>query len=237
MRKIFDILKLKEKLKGPVITYVRTDFRDEDLTGLCKNVRRLNDSLEYPVFSCSYNGKAINFVGTGSSAANVLTALYEIYACKAKTVVRIGACGGLNRNAKVNQVVVVRSSVCMDRISLRLGCKKRTLANEESARSIMRNLEENNIEFVFDTVGSVDGMYLFENDAKRAEKYYSAYCWDLETAAVLAFGKKFGVETASVLLIVSDNQGEAIRSYPPINRLDFVERVIDSLADGSSTQR
>jgi uridine phosphorylase len=224
----YNLLRLKQELSGPVITYVRTDFKDEHILKGCGKAGLLNDSLEYPVFSTTYKSRRFIFMVTGSGSSNVLTALHEGVGKGLRTVVRLGACGGLGR-LKLGSIVVADSALCIDKISKTLIRGARVATDRGLVDGVVHELEREGVTFTRGTVASVDAMYLFENDIGRA-KNLGACAWDLETAMVLAFGKRFGVRAASVLLVVSDEDGRSVASYPPIRSRNLVRCVLNALA-------
>jgi uridine phosphorylase len=224
----FNLLRLRTQPTGPLVTFVRCDFDEKDLVKLVRNVRYFSSSNEYSLFSATYGRRTVNFLGTGSGPASLLTALYELMPSKIEFLVRIGASGGLNR-ARTQQVVNVRTALCMDAVSSTLRRTKRVAADSKLANRISVALNNNRVESTLEDGVSVDAMYLFERNVDKAESQ-GAYCWDLETATTLAFGRKFGIRAASVLYIVSDKGGNTIRSYPPIRKLRFVSSVLDALS-------
>lgn len=223
----FNILRLKSQPTGALITFVRSDFNEKDLAKLVRDVYYLSESNEYSLFSGTYGRKNVNFLCTGSGPASLLTALYEIIPSKIESLVRIGASGGL-RGARIHEVVNVRTALCMDTVSSTLARTKRVVATSTLANRISEELRCGQVKSRFESAVSVDAMYLFEKNIKRAETQ-GAYCWDLETATTLAFSRKFNVRTASVLYVVSDRAGNTIRSYPPIRKLRFVSSVLEAL--------
>lgn len=224
----FNILRLKSQPTGALITFVRCDFDEKDLEKLLRNVRYLSESNEYSFFSGTYGRKNVNFLGTGSGPASLLTALYELNPSKIEWLVRIGASGGLRR-ARIQEVVNARTAICMDVVSSTLARAQRVVPDSILANRIGETLSRNRVKSAFERVVSVDAMYLFEKNIDRAETQ-GAYCWDLETATTLAFGRKFDVRTASVVYVVSDRAGNTIRSYPPIRKLRFVSSVLEAVS-------
>lgn len=223
----FNILRLKSQPTGPLITFVRCDFDEKDLVKLVTSLRYFSESYEYSLFSGTYGRQTVNFLGTGSGPASLLTALYELMPSKIESLVRIGASGGLN-GARTQEVVNVRTALCMDAVSSTLARTKRVAANSILTNRISEALSSDRVKSALESAVSVDAMYLFEKNIDRAETQ-GAYCWDLETATTLAFGRKFDVRAASVLYVVSDRAGNTIRSYPPIRKLRFVSSVLEAL--------
>lgn len=226
----FNILRLERKPSGPLITYVKSDFDESALKKSCSNVRSLSRSDEYSVFSCSYRQYPLNFMATGSGSASLLTGLFEVYSSNLSAIVRVGACGGLN-DTKVGEVVLSDLCICKDRVSSVLANSAQVLADEGLTNRIKSRLSHDHVAASVKHVVSVDAMYLFEEDIDNGEKN-GACCWDLETATLLAFGRKFGVKAASMLEVVSDRRGRSSDSYPPIRRLDFVRSIMELLAEG-----
>ena len=224
----FNILRLKSQPAGPLITFVKSDFDEKDLAKLLNDVRYLSKSNEYSLFSGTFGQKTVNFLGTGSGSASLLTALFEIIASRIDCLVRIGACGGL-REARIRDVVNVKTALCMDSVSTTLARAKRVNANSMLINRINEALSRDRVKSVLEGAVSVDAMYLFERNIDRAETQ-GAYCWDLETATTLAFGKKSHVKSSSILLVVSDSDGNSIRSYPPIRNLRFVSSILEALS-------
>ncbi|HXY82079.1 MAG TPA: hypothetical protein VEH56_00050 [Candidatus Saccharimonadales bacterium] len=226
----FNILRLKRKLSGPLITYVKSDFDEAALTQLVQNPCRLSESGEYSVFSCLHEGKEINFMGTGSGPASLLTGLFEVLSSNLSTMVRIGACGGLNETG-LGEIIISDKSTCMDKISFLLAKDEQVLADPKLVHQISNTFRNDGISARIDHVASVDAMYMFEAELDRAEKN-GARCWDLETSTLLAFGKRFGIRAVSILEVVSDKNGVASETYPPIQHLRFVRSIIASLSNG-----
>lgn len=223
----FNLLRLKGKPKGAVITYAKSDFEESVLRKLGNNPRTMNRSEEYSVFSLTCNGRELTFMGTGSGSASLLSALYEVTSPDLTRLVRIGACGGLNQT-KVGEILVCDSALCVDRISHVLAGGARALPDVGLSTAIKDSIHTSRIKARPASNVSVDGMYLFETDVDEAEMA-GADCWDLETAAVLSFSMKFGIRAASVLEVVSDRNGNSSESYPPLHRLDYVKVVTDVL--------
>jgi uridine phosphorylase len=224
--KNWNILRLKARVKGPIVTYVKSDFRDQDLLDRCRSRRLVNNSPEYSVHSCTYNGREITLVATGSGSAGMLSALWEVKSNDKGAIVRIGACGGLS-GAKLNRVVVADSASCVDKVSQRLG-RGKVSADSKLTSKIIDGFERRQIAFTRGQLASVEAMYLFESDVKRAWTS-GALAWDLETATVLALGRKWNIPAASILLAVCSEDGRSMTRYPPIQRLDFVESVFEAL--------
>jgi len=223
----FTILRLKSEPSGPVVVYVKCDFDEKRLSGLLKNPKNLNDSGEYSVFSGAYAGKQVTFLGTGSGSASLLTALFELQTSKLTAILRIGACGGL-ADTTTNHVVLSQGALCADAVSASLGRSDHVNADGVLMDELASALKTESIEHLRGLVVSVDAMYLFNRNLKKAERK-GAQCWDLESATTLAFGKASHVPAASLLLVVSDKKGNSIRSYPPIRRLDFVKGALNAL--------
>ena len=226
----FNILRLKSKPSGPMITYVKSDFEESALKKSVSDVRYLSESDEYSVFSCTYKQQELNFMATGSGSASLLTGLFEVLSSNLPAIVRIGACGGLN-DAKVGEVVLADLCICKDNVSSVLAKNPQVMADKGLTDQIKSRLGYDHIAATVHHVVSVDAMYLFEEEIARAEKD-NAYCWDLETATLLAFGKRFGIKTTSLLEVVSDRREHSSDSYPPIRRLDFVRSVMEVLTEG-----
>lgn len=224
----FNLLRLKSKPTGALITFVKSDFDEKNLEKLVRDVRYLSESNEYSLFCGTYMRKNVNFLGTGSGPASLLTALYELVPSKIQSLVRIGASGGLG-GTRIQTVVNVRTAICMDAVSSTLTRTQQVFPDVTLAKRISETLSKNRIKSMFESAVSVDAMYLFEQKIDRAETQ-GAYCWDLETATTLAFGRKFNVRAASVLYIVSDKAGKTIRSYPPIRNLRFVSSVLEAIS-------
>jgi uridine phosphorylase len=225
--RVFDLLRLKSKPIGPLIVFVKSDFHEKDLRKLLRNTRVLNHSDEYSVFSGTYRHSVVNFLATGSGPASLLTGLYEVASSDLECMVRVGASGGLGA-ARVNEIVVSKSCFCADSVSSTLAAESMVTADAALIDRITKGFSRGGIRAACNDVASVDAMYLFDENVKKAEGE-GARCWDLETATLLAFGKRFGIRAAAVLGVVSDSKGNSLRSYPPIRRLDFIRSVLKAL--------
>jgi uridine phosphorylase len=219
MNQNFGLLKLKRDLSGHLVTYVRTDLNPKIIDGIVPVTSIINRSAEYPILGCE---GGVSFLETGSGAPSVLTALYECSTFPIASIVRVGACGGLN-GVEVGQLVLVESSLCMDAVSKKL-CKTRVVGSDGSLVSdFSQKLSSAGFDCVVGSCASINSMYMFEADIEKARRM-GATCWDLETATVLAFGKRFRIPAAAVLYTVSN--GGDNPDYPPLPHTEFVKAVV-----------
>jgi hypothetical protein len=59
--RVFNILRLKSRIVGPLIVFVKSDFQEKDLKKSLKNIHDFSKSNEYSVFSGTYRHDVITF--------------------------------------------------------------------------------------------------------------------------------------------------------------------------------
>lgn len=89
--------------------------------GRCRKIAELLDEPEYistnrefEIWNGKLGNKKVTVCSTGIGGPSTAIAVEELVACGAKTLIRVGTCGGINLNVKCGDVVIASGAVRQD---------------------------------------------------------------------------------------------------------------------------
>jgi uridine phosphorylase len=92
--------------------------RAERVAGLFDSVRCEKRNREYVTFTGKYHGREMSVMGTGIGPDNMEIAVIELAQCiKSSTMIRIGSCGGLQKEIRLGDLVVSTGAVRLENTS------------------------------------------------------------------------------------------------------------------------
>ncbi len=92
--------------------------RAERVAGLFESVRHEIRNREYVTLTGKYHGREMSVMGTGIGPDNMEIAVIELAQCvKSSTMIRIGSCGGLQKEIRLGDLVVSTGAVRLENTS------------------------------------------------------------------------------------------------------------------------
>ena len=183
-----------------------------------------------------YNGKRVSVQGTGMGLPShmiYVTELIKDYG--AKTLIRIGTCGGLIESVKVRDLVLaVSASTDSSAVSRHFnGMTFAPTANLKLVQKALQYATEKNIEVKAGNILSSDLFYHFpeEGDAYQLWRKYGTLAVEMEAAGLYTLAARYNVD-ALAILTVSDHllTGEYVSAEERQNNFTEMTKIALSLA-------
>ena len=84
------------------------------IAGYFENPALIADNREYITYTGTLDGVKVSVTSTGIGGPSAAIAMEELYRCGADTFVRIGTCGGMQKEVKSGDVVVATGAIRME---------------------------------------------------------------------------------------------------------------------------
>lgn len=88
--------------------------RCADIASHFDNPRLVAESREYKTYTGTLDGEKVSVVSTGIGGASTAIAVEELVNIGARTLIRVGTCGGMSRDVKLNDVVIASGAIRFD---------------------------------------------------------------------------------------------------------------------------
>ncbi|MEI7620026.1 MAG: nucleoside phosphorylase [Candidatus Falkowbacteria bacterium] len=198
--------------KGDVAPYVLLPGdpgRVLRMAKLLDNPKEISFNREYRVVTGKYHGLPVTICSTGIGGPSTAIAIEELINLGAHTFIRVGSCGGCQKNIKIGDVVISDSVIredhtCLDYVPLQFPAV--------ADRHVLRALEDSALavkaKYHVGPSISSDALYSKANkDRKVIWSQFGALAQDMEAGTVLTLARVKGVKAGSILLVV-DAEGE-----------------------------
>ena len=88
--------------------------RCEKIARYLDHPRLIADNREFVTYTGYLEGEMVSITSTGIGGASAAIAMEELVQCGADTFIRVGTCGGMERNVKGGDVVIATGSIRME---------------------------------------------------------------------------------------------------------------------------
>jgi len=198
--------------KGDVAPYVLLPGdpgRVLRMAKLLDAAREISFNREFRVVTGKYHGVPVTICSTGIGGPSTAIAIEELINLGAHTFIRVGSCGGCQKNIKIGDVVISDSVIredhtCLDYVPLQFPAV--------ADRFVLRALEDSAVRakakyHVGPSISS-DALYSSANKERKVIwSKFGALAQDMEAGTVLTLARVKGVRAGSILLVV-DAEGE-----------------------------
>ena len=92
--------------------------RCEQIASFLENPTHVGMNREYNIWNGYILGKKVTVCSTGIGGPSTAIAVEELYACGARTLIRVGTCGGISTKVCSGDVVIANGAVRQDGTSL-----------------------------------------------------------------------------------------------------------------------
>lgn len=198
--------------KGDVAPYVLLPGdpgRVLRMAKLLDSAREISFNREYRVVTGKYHGLPVTICSTGIGGPSTAIAMEELINLGAHTFIRVGSCGGCQKNIKIGDMIIPDSVIredhtCLDYVPLQFPAV--------ADRHVLRALEDSVLEMKLrHHIGpslSSDALYSKANkDRKTIWNQFGALAQDMEAGTVLTLARVRQVRAGTILLVV-DAEGE-----------------------------
>ncbi|AYY11953.1 purine-nucleoside phosphorylase [Actinobacteria bacterium YIM 96077] len=191
-------------------------------------------------YTGTYRGQRISVQGTGMGQPSLSIYAHELLAeYGARTLVRVGSCGGLQESVAIRDVIVAMSASTDSSINfLRFhGLNFAPAADFTLVRAYVERAENAGVPHHIGQIFSTDSFYLDRPELHDRLRDYGVLAVEMETAALYTLAAKFDARALSVNT-VSDSlvTGEALSSDDRERSFaEMVELTLDTVtASGSA---
>lgn len=169
------------------------------------DAKLVNDVRGVQGYTGYYKGKKVSVMAHGMGMSSMHIYAYELYKFyDVKNIIRVGSCGGLNKDMHIKDVVVAKWAMTPSNIGERIYKNlKRVDASEKLLNTATKVVEKLNVNAHFSGVLTYD---VFDLYGKPADKKYKKQCdaVEMEVYALYLTAKQMD-KNALAFLTVSDN--------------------------------
>ncbi len=169
------------------------------------------------------DGAPVTIQSTGMGGPSAAIVVHELAQLGARTIVRVGTCGALDRSLRLGEILLVGEALAADGTSRALGAGEKVTASGELVAALERAGAPSPI-----TVVSSDLFYESDSSRERGWARAGAVAVEMESAALFAVAARLGLGAAS-LLTVSDLIREPRRRIE-LDALHTAEQQMGALA-------
>jgi 5'-methylthioadenosine phosphorylase len=182
------------------------------IAGLLSDVKVVNTHRGLKVVTGYYKNTRITLATHGIGAPSAAIVFEELNQLGAKRIVRLGTTGGIRKDTRVGDIIVVTAAAYTQG-----GCAVgqympgicgATGPDPKLTYYIMRGLEERGIPHKYGPVFSSDSFYSESEEFVETMSKYGIIAVEMEAAALFALGWMRGFETACVLVVSDVLHGE-----------------------------
>lgn len=179
------------------------------LSNSLRDGRLVNENRGFLTYTGEYNGKPITIACHGVGAASAAIVIEELIMFGARTIMRLGTCGGLLKPMKIGDLIIPTGAAylggAIDQYTK--GERISPVPHFGMTKLLIEEARATNVKLYEGPVFSSDAFYAEDPDfvSRWSEKGYIAV--EMECATLFGLGMLRGIRTASALL-VSDNLAE-----------------------------
>jgi len=206
--------------------------RIDTIIPFLENVREVNFNREFRVCNGEYKGIRLSLVSTGIGCPAAAIVVEELAQIGARTIIRIGTCGGLLANMQSGDLVIPTAAGCEDGTTKEYDFLiKKIDANEEVVKKLISNAENKGVPFFVGVNRTHDAFYeSTENFVKLAGK--GMVSSEMECSAVFLVSKLRKIRAGAILVVNTPEPPEEVIANPDIiYRLADVEKVTQGMTN------
>lgn len=210
--------------RGDVARYVLLPgdpARAKWISGFFENAREIARNREYWTFTGTYKGVPISVTSTGIGCPSASIAVEELARCGARTFIRVGTSGGLQRRTKVGDLVVATAAV-RDEGTTRayVPLEFPAVASFEVVQALISAAKKLGHRYHVGVVHSKDSFYSetpklvpnFEQTQQRWKVWTRSkvLATEMECAAIFTLSSIRGLSAGAVLAVIGEVTGEEL---------------------------
>lgn len=198
--------------------------RARKISKVLESVEVLSLKREYHSYQGLYKGKSVTVCSHGIGAPGAAIAFEELIVAGATTIIRVGTCGGLQRNIKAGDLVIATAAVQntgYGRENLPPGYP--ASADYEVINALKQAAKEDGITASTGLVLTRDVFYASEAAPIHTPEYHlqlsrlRVLAVEMECAALFQIGNLHGIRTGAVLAVDGNvlDSAESVKTYAP----------------------
>jgi uridine phosphorylase len=188
------------------------------------------DNREFITYTGTLDEEKVSVTSTGIGGPSASIAMEELYRCGADTFVRIGTCGGMQKEVKSGDIVVATGAIRMEGTSREYApIEFPAVADLAVTNALVASAREAGSDFHVGVVQCKDSFYgQHEPEVKpvgyellnkwEAWKKLGCLASEMESAALFVVGSTLRVRVGSCFLVVANQEREKAGLYNPVVR-------------------
>ena len=186
------------------------------------------DSREYVTYTGKLDGVPVSVTSTGIGGPSASIAMEELYRCGADTFIRVGTCGGMQRDVKSGDTVIATGAIRMEGTSKEYApIEFPAVANLDVTNALVQSAKELKQPCHVGVVQCKDAFYGQHEPETKAVGYELTAKWEawkrlgclaseMESAALFVVASNLGVRVGSVFLVMANQEREKEGLHNPV---------------------
>ncbi len=176
------------------------------------------DNREYITYTGYLNGVKVSVCSTGIGGPSTAIAFEELVKCGAKTLLRVGTCGGIRKDIKSGDIIIVQGAIRMDGTSKEYApIEYPAIADIEIINSLIKASKDFDYDYHVGVVQSKDSFYGQHDPDSMAVSHILKEKWEawkklgvlaseMECATLFTVASHLHVRAGGVLLAILNQE-------------------------------
>ena len=186
------------------------------------------DNREYVTYTGTLDGVKVSVTSTGIGGPSASIAMEELYRCGADTFIRIGTCGGMQKEVKSGDVVIATGAIRMEGTSKEYApIEFPAVADISLTNALIEAAKEKGYTSHVGVVQGKDAFYGQHEPETKPVSYELMNKWEawkrlgclaseMESAALFIVASYLGVRAGSCFLVVANQEREKLGLDNPV---------------------
>lgn len=205
---------------APYVLLPGDPHRVEKVAALWDEARFIADNREHVTYTGTYKGMPITCTSTGMGCPSTAIAIEELARCGAKTLMRMGTCGGIHEKVQRGDFVIFDSACRFEGTTkLYAPVEYPAVSHHEVVRAAIETAEAAGVRYHVGTSRCIDAIYTNRPDKNTSFGGYRLHNWDyfmqdmeqmnviagdMESAAVMVLSRLFGLRGGCVCMCAAN---------------------------------
>lgn len=202
--------------------------RCEKIAAYFDNPKLIADNREYITYTGTLDGVPVSVTSTGIGGPSASIAMEELVRAGADTFVRIGTCGGMQKNVKSGDVVIATGAIRMEGTSKEYApIEFPAVADLDITNALVASARDKSIDFHTGVVQCKDAFYGQHEPEVMPVSYELLNKWEawkrlgclaseMESAALFIVASHLHVRVGSCFLVVANQEREKLGLENPV---------------------
>ena len=196
--------------------------RCEKIARYLDRPRLIADNREFVTYTGYLEGEMVSITSTGIGGASAAIAMEELVQCGADTFIRVGTCGGMERNVKGGDVVIATGSIRMEGTSREYApIEFPAVANLDVTNALVNAAKKLGHTYHVGVVQSKDSFYGQHDPETKPVSYELMNKWqawlrmgckasEMESAALFIVANYLGVRCGADFLVMGNQERQKL---------------------------
>lgn len=186
------------------------------------------DNREYVTYTGTLEGVKVSVTSTGIGGPSASIAMEELCRCGADTFIRIGTCGGMQKDVKSGDVVIATGAIRMEGTSKEYApIEFPAVADISLTNALIEAAQKKEYPYHVGVVQCKDAFYGQHEPETKPVSYELMNKWEawkrlgclaseMESAALFVVASYLGVRAGSCFLVVANQEREKLGLHNPV---------------------